>query len=44
VATVLTCPLSGHHDAVGWSWSIELMASSALLAFSIVGARLLRPR
>jgi hypothetical protein len=39
VATVITCPLSGHHDAVGWSWSTELAASGALLAASLVGTR-----
>ena len=45
VATTIACPLSGHHDAVGWQWYTELASSSSLLLLSLVGIRLLlRPR
>jgi hypothetical protein len=45
VATTITCPLSGHHDAVGWQWYAELAFSSSLLLFSLAGiGLLLRPR
>ena len=42
VATAVACPVSGHHDAVGWQWSVELAASSSLLLLSLVGLRVLR--
>jgi hypothetical protein len=42
VASTLTCPLSGHHETVGWQWYTDLGASSALLLASVVGLRLLR--
>jgi hypothetical protein len=42
VATTITCPLSGHHDTVGWQWYTDLAASSTLLLVSLVGARRLR--
>jgi hypothetical protein len=42
VATTITCPLSGHHDTVGWQWYTDLAASSTLLVASVVGARRLR--
>ena len=45
VATTIACPLSGHHDAVGWQWFAELVSSSSLLVLSLIGiGRLLRPR
>ena len=45
VATTIACPLSGHHDAVGWQWYAELVSSSSLLVLSLIGIRLLlRPR
>ena len=45
VATIIACPLSGHHDAVGWQWYAELASSSSLLVLSLTGIRLLlRPR
>jgi hypothetical protein len=45
VATTITCPLSGHHDAVGWQWYADLVSSSSLLLLSLIGIRqLLRPR
>ena len=45
VATAIACPLSGHHDAVGWQWYAELVSSSSLLVLSLIGIRLLlRPR
>jgi hypothetical protein len=45
VATTIACPLSGHHDAVGWQWYTELASSSSLLLFSLAGiGLLLRPR
>ena len=45
VATTIACPLSGHHDAVGWQWFAELVSSSGLLVLSLLGIRLLlRPR
>jgi hypothetical protein len=42
VATTIACPLSGHHDAVGWQWYGELAFSSGLLLFSVAGIALLR--
>jgi hypothetical protein len=42
VATTIACPLSGHHDAVGWQWYTELGSSSSLLLLSLIGLRLLR--
>ena len=42
VATTIACPLSGHHDAVGWQWYAELVSSSTLLVLSLIGIRLLR--
>ena len=42
VATTVACPISGHHDTVGWQWFVELGASSGLLLLSLVGLRLLR--
>ena len=42
VATTVACPVSGHHDAVGWQWYAELAASSSLLLLSLVGLRVLR--
>jgi hypothetical protein len=45
VLTTIACPLSGHHDAVGWQWYAELAFSSSLLVLSLIGIRLLlRPR
>jgi hypothetical protein len=45
VATTIACPLTGHHDAVGWQWYTELASSSSLLLFSLTGiGLLLRPR
>jgi hypothetical protein len=45
VATTIACPLSGHHDAVGWQWYTDLASSSSLLLLSLIGIRLLlRPR
>ena len=45
VATTIACPLSGHHDAVGWQWYTELVSSSSLFVLSLIGIRLLlRPR
>jgi hypothetical protein len=45
LATTIACPLSGHHDAVGWQWYAELASSSSLLLFSLTGiGLLLRPR
>jgi hypothetical protein len=45
VATTIACPLSGHHDTVGWQWYTELASSSGLLLFSLTGiGLLLRPR
>jgi hypothetical protein len=45
VATTIACPLTGHHDAVGWQWYAELASSSSLLLFSLAGiGLLLRPR
>jgi hypothetical protein len=45
VVTTIACPLSGHHDAVGWQWYAELASSSSLLVLSLIGIRLLlRPR
>ena len=45
VAATIACPLSGHHDAVGWQWYAELVSSSSLLLVSLIGIRLLlRPR
>ena len=42
VATTITCPLSGHHDAVGWQWYTDLASSSTLLLLSLIGIRQLR--
>jgi hypothetical protein len=45
VATTIACPLSGHHDHVGWQWYADLASSSSLLLLSLIGIRLLlRPR
>ncbi len=45
VATTIACPLTGHHDAVGWQWYTELASSTSLLLFSLTGiGLLLRPR
>src|SRR5262249_562808 len=44
VATTIACPLTGHHDAVGWPWRFELTASGSLLLLSLVGVRVLRAR
>jgi hypothetical protein len=44
VATAIACPVSGHHDAAGWQWRLELVLSGALLALSVVGWRRLRTR
>jgi hypothetical protein len=44
VGTTILCPASGHHDTVGWQWSTELMAASALLVLSVLGADRLRAR
>jgi hypothetical protein len=42
VAMAITCPLSGHHDAVGWQWYGDLAASSGLLLVSLIGLGRLR--
>jgi hypothetical protein len=44
VATVIACPLSGHHDTVGWQWYAELTSSSSLLLLSLTGVVVLRTR
>jgi hypothetical protein len=41
-ATTIACPLSGHHDAVGWQWYAELASSGSLLLLSLIGIGLLR--
>ncbi len=41
VATTIACPLTGHHDAVGWQWYADLASSSSLLLLSLIGIRLL---
>jgi hypothetical protein len=42
VTTTITCPLSGHHDTVGWQWYTELTSSSSLLLLSLTGILVLR--
>jgi hypothetical protein len=42
VATTIACPLSGHHDTVGWQWYTELTSSSTLLLLSLTGILVLR--
>ena len=42
VATTVACPISGHHDTVGWQWFVEFEAASGLLLLSLVGLRVLR--
>ena len=42
VTTTVLCPVSGHHDAVGWQWYVDLVASSSLLLLSLIGLRILR--
>jgi hypothetical protein len=42
VATTIACPLSGHHDTVGWQWYTELTSSSSLLLLSLTGILVLR--
>ena len=42
VATTLACPVSGHHDAVGWQWYVDLASSSSLLLLSLIGIGVLR--
>lgn len=44
VATTITCPLSGHHDVVGWQWFADLASGSGLLLVSIIGAHRMRGR
>jgi hypothetical protein len=44
VATTIACPLTGHHDTVGWQWYVELTSSSTLLLLSFIGIRALRTR
>lgn len=44
VATTITCPLSGHHDTLGWQWQVDLASSGSLLLISLIGARWLRSR
>jgi hypothetical protein len=42
VATTIACPLSGHHESVGWQWAVDLASSGGLLLLGLVGARRLR--
>jgi hypothetical protein len=39
LGTTIACPVSGHHDHVGWVWFAELGASASLLAASAAGIR-----
>jgi hypothetical protein len=42
VTTTIACPLSGHHDTMGWQWYTELTSSSSLLLLSLTGILVLR--